>query len=68
MKEVSEIPKGPTKTVLQAIVVECHKDNTIEEQGITDYTGTLQCIKLDMGKLKEMLDSELGRIKTKNGV
>ena len=68
MKEVSELPKGPTKTILQAIVVECHNGNEIKDQGITDYSGTLQCIKADMGKLKEMLDSEMSRIKTKNGV
>lgn len=68
MKEVSEIPKGPTKTILQAIVVECHKGNTIVKQGITDYSDTLQCIKADMSKLKGLLDAEMDKIKTQNGI
>lgn len=59
MDEVAAMPDGTAKTIMQAIIVECDKKNKIVEQGVTDYTGTLQCIREDMKKLGEMIDDKL---------
>jgi hypothetical protein len=67
MKEVNKLEDGASKTIMQAIVVECSKKNTIEEQGVTDYSISLECIRTKMAELDKLIDEEIFKLKKKKG-
>ena len=67
MGETDKMPEGPSKIILQSIIVKCDQSNTIEEQGVTDYTMTLQCIRNDLKLLDKMIDEEIMQDRMKKG-
>ena len=67
MEETDKLPEGPAKIILQTIIVNCHEENTIESQGVIDYSLSLQCIRNTMIDLSKKLDQKIMQDRMKKG-
>ena len=68
MEETDKLPEGSsTKTILQSIIVGCDEENTIKDQGITDYSLSLQCIRNTMKDLNKKLEQTIMHNRMKKG-
>jgi hypothetical protein len=67
MEQIYKLPEGPTKIILKSIIVGCNEENTIKEQGVTDYSISLQCIRSTIKDLNKKLDQEIMHNRMKKG-
>lgn len=69
LDKVDTLQEGPTKHILQVIVVDCNKENAsmIFDEKHIDYDLTLQCIHSSLDGLNESLDEAMLKLKKKKG-
>jgi len=67
MRETDKLPEGSTKIILQSIIVGCDEENTIKEQGVTDYSLSLQCIRSTMKDLNKKIEQTIMHNRMKKG-
>ena len=66
MDHADELEDGPTKRILNTVILGCHKNNTNDE--VIDFTDTLECIREQLNLVNEHLDTELTRLERKKGI
>jgi len=66
IKEAELQPEGFMKMALKTIIGNCVKENTIDD-GLTDYSETLQCIKTDLKDLGDAIDKQALKLRKQKG-
>jgi hypothetical protein len=66
LDQTDELEDGTTKTILMAVIVGCNKNNT--NNGVIDFTNTLECIRKQVDLISEQLDTEITRLERKEGI
>ena len=58
---------GPSKIIMQQLIVNC-KDTNTNTEGLIDHTNMLECLRDEVSRLNEMLDREIKQYQRKKGI